>query len=140
MNDDITVLLERFAWTPMGVFGRLMIPEFECFTVERPWRNNIPQESCIPLGTYDLRLGRYNRGGYPAYELIDVPNRSLIKIHRGNTSTDVIGCIALGQRLGWINGQWAVTGSRRAFDDFMSAMDNVPHSRIQIRPAQIDPA
>ena len=59
------VLLERFAYTPMGIFGRIMSPEFQCYTVERPWLDNRARESCIPEGVYRLRLGTFNRGGYP---------------------------------------------------------------------------
>jgi len=32
----------------------------------------------------------YNRGGYPAYEVMGVPERTLIKIHVGNSIDDVI--------------------------------------------------
>ena len=60
------VLLERFAYSPMGTFGVLTVDDFECYTVERPWLDNKPRESCIPEGVYRLELGMYNRGGYPA--------------------------------------------------------------------------
>jgi len=127
------VILERFAYSPHGTFGRLIIPEFECFTVERPWLDNKPRESCIPEGEYPLILGRYNRGGYAAYEVKDVPNRSLIKIHIGNTIEDVIGCIAPGKSLGYLEKKWAVSSSRKAFTEFMHAMEETQQSRILIR-------
>jgi hypothetical protein len=120
MTDD--VILERFAYSPHGTFGRLRVGEFTCYTVERPWQNNEPRESCIPEGKYPMMLGRYNRGGYPAYEVLGVPGRSLIKIHIGNTIDDVVGCIAPGTRLGYLRGKWAVTSSRAAFARFMDAM------------------
>lgn len=126
------VKLERFAYTPHGVFGRIIIPEFECFTVERPWLDNKPRQSCIPEGVYDLKLGVYNRGGYPAYEVMDVPGRSLIKIHVGNTIDDVVGCIAPGKALGFLERKWAVSSSKKAFGEFMAAMDGVENTRINI--------
>jgi hypothetical protein len=126
------VLLERFAYTPMGTFGRLMFPEFQCFTVERPWFDNKVRESCIPEGEYNLRLGRYHKGGYDAYEILDVPERTLIKIHVGNTIDDVIGCVAPGKSLGTIYGKWGVTSSKAAFQDFMTSMDGVAESTIEI--------
>ena len=126
------VLLERFAYSPYGVFGRFMFPEFECFTVERPWLDNKPRESCIPEGTYKIRLGTYNRGGYPAYEVLGVPDRSLIKIHVGNTIDDVIGCIAPGKALGFLERKWAVTSSKKAFKEFMIAMQDIEESTLQI--------
>ena len=130
------VILERFAYSPHGVFGRIIIPEFECFTVERPWLDNKPRESCIPEGTYKIELGQYNRGGYPAYEVLEVPNRSLIKIHIGNTIDDVIGCIAPGKALGYLERKWAVTSSRKAFNEFMGAMEGIQESTLEIKSYQ----
>ena len=52
-----TLQLQRFAYTPFGTFGRLYMPEFQCFTIERPWLNNVPKESCIPEGEYGIRRG-----------------------------------------------------------------------------------
>lgn len=142
----LTVELERFAYSPMGTFGRLRCPEFQCFTVERPWADNRPSESCIPEGAYGLVLGTYNAGGYPAYEVTGVSGRSLIKIHRGNTMHDVRGCVAPGVALGWVHGAWAVTSSARAFSAFMRAMGGAERARIVVsgyephaRPAPLVP-
>lgn len=126
------LVLERFAYTPYGVFGRFIMPEFECYTVERPWRDNKQRESCIPEGRYALKLGMYNRGGYPAYEVLNVPNRSLIKIHVGNTIDDVIGCIAPGKALGYMERKWAVSSSKKAFKELMAVMDGVEESTLEI--------
>lgn len=126
------ITLERFAYTPMGTFGRLLFDEFECYTVERPWLNNKPRESCIPEGTYTLKLGVYNRGGYPAYEVLNVPNRSLIKIHVGNTMDDVIGCISPGKELSFLGGKWGVTGSRKALNEFMESMGGAESATLSI--------
>lgn len=117
------VTLERFAYTPFGAFSRLAVDSFQCYTVERPWLNNKVGQSCIPEGEYELKPGRFNHGGYLAYELKGVPGRSLIKIHVGNTMDDVIGCIAPGMGLGYLNNKWGVINSRTAFDRFMDVMD-----------------
>lgn len=130
MSDKI--ILERFAYSPYGVFGKIIFPEFECFTVERPWLDNKPRESCIPEGRYRLKLGMYNRGGYPAYEVMDVPNRSLIKIHIGNTIDDIVGCIAPGKSLGYLERKWGVTSSKKAFKEFMGAMGDAEDSMLHI--------
>ena len=113
------ITLERFAYTPVGTFGRMTMPEFQAYTVERPWLNNKVRESCIPEGQYQIVKGRFHRGGYDCYELLEVPGRSLIKIHVGNTLEDVIGCIAVGSHLGFIEGLWAVTNSVRTFQHLM---------------------
>ncbi len=116
------IFLERFAYSTMGTFGRLIMEGFGCFTVERPWLDNIPRESCIPEGAYRIAPRRFNRGGYDAFEILDVPGRSLILFHRGNTMNDVIGCVALGRSLGYVEGLWAVTHSRETFADFSRIM------------------
>jgi hypothetical protein len=134
------VLLERFAYSPFGVFGRIMLPEYECYTVERPWLANRPRVSCIPEGRYRLRLGTFNRGGYPAYELLEVPGRSLIKIHVGNTVDDVIGCIAIGKSLGYVDRKWAVTGSRKAYREFMNTMETLQQPVLDVRRQILQPA
>ena len=57
------VKLERFAYTPMGTFGRLKVGDFEFFTVERPWVDNEPFKSCVLEGEYELLLDHYHKGG-----------------------------------------------------------------------------
>lgn len=115
--------LTRFAYTPVGTFGRLYLPEFQCYTVERPWLDNRVKESCIPEGRYRLMRARFHRGGYDTYEVIDVPGRSLIKFHIGNTMHDVLGCIALGRQLGYVDGTWAVMSSARTFHDWYAVAE-----------------
>lgn len=126
------VELKRFAYTPVGTFGRLHLPAFSCFTVECPWMDNIPNTSCIPEGRYEMALGYYNRGGYGAYEILQVPQRTHIKIHRGNNVSNIRGCVATGRRLGSVGAQWSVTDSRPTFAQFMQAMGGVQHATVQI--------
>ena len=121
-----TVEIERFAYSPMGTFGILTVGFFSCYTVERPWRNNQSSRSCIPEGWYEMALGMYNKGGYPAYEILNVVDRSLIKVHVANTMSDVIGCIGLGKELGFIGGKWAVTQSTDTLEEFMRVMNGEP--------------
>jgi len=130
------VLLERFAHTPMGVFGNLSVDGFECYTVERPWLDNKPRESCIPEGVYRLELGMYNRGGYPAYEIMNVPDRSLIKMHIANNINDVIGCVGFGDELGYYENLWSVMNSGKTMAKFMDAMDG-EDGQIIIKSKQI---
>lgn len=99
------------------------------FTIERPWLHNERYVSCIPEGQYRLRKRWFHRGGYNTYEIVDVPGRSAILIHHGNTSDDVMGCIALGMDLGVVRGKWAVIRSRQAFRLFM---DNNIYTSIEI--------
>lgn len=111
--------LERFAYTPMGTFGKIVVDGAVLYTVERPWLNNAPSVSCIPEGTYKCKPRRYFRGGYDAAEVTGVPNRSYILFHKGNTMMDSAGCILVCSSLGCLNGLWAGLGSKQAFAVFM---------------------
>lgn len=98
----------------------------------------MPFESCIPAGDYPLVLGRFNKGGYAAYELRNVPGRDLIKIHKANLARELLGCIAPGVGLGFMTtdrapARWALTSSGMAFNAFMEAMDGAKTGMIRIR-------
>jgi len=129
----MSLVLERFSYGPNGTFGQLFAPSFSCFTVERPWLNNQPYISCIPEGDYPLARGHYNRGGYEVYEIKDVPNRSLIKIHIANRPTDVQGCIGLGNELGAFGNMWVVLKSTDTFNEFMMTTVDYELPMITIR-------
>ncbi|HBY61932.1 MAG TPA: hypothetical protein DEH78_19100 [Solibacterales bacterium] len=96
------------------------------YTCERPWRDNRPGDSCIPVGTYRVEPRRYNRGGYPAYEVTGVSGRSLILIHRGNVPTDIEGCILVGLSVGVLKGQLAVLESRPALEYLLAYFGSEP--------------
>jgi len=136
--------LERFAYTPMGTFGKLHAGGKTWFTVERPWLNNEQQVSCIPEGVYTMRMrdsavvnrstgGAYARG----WEVTNVEGRSFIMVHPGNTMDDLQGCIAPGTTLAYIKGKWAVGNSRAAFDEMMQVLagaDSVELTISQLTP------
>lgn len=76
---------------------------FVCRTLERAWKDNKPDISCIPEGTYTCRftvsphLSQITGHTITTYELLDVPNRSGIRIHSANYYRQLLGCIALGR-------------------------------------------
>jgi len=126
------LVLQRFAYSPQGTFGRLTVDgrPFSCFTVERAWADNAPNQSCIPEGRYPLRkrpslaVTRSSGGEFvEGWEVTGVPGRSLIMLHPGNTQRDVEGCIAPGDALGFVNGAWAVLNSRATFRALMYQLD-----------------
>jgi len=108
-----TLTLTREASTQTETMGRLFIGEKTLHTVEQEWRPTAPggesNNSCVPAGKYRLIphtrpngqkvLALVNHGlGVYQYQQ-DRPNRVgryLILIHSGNTSHDVVGCIAPG--------------------------------------------
>ena len=96
-----TVQLIRNTTGDQGTFGTLLFGTGRCFTTELPWRDNIPQKSCIPVGSYIAKIVNSPRFG-KVYGVSYVPGRSNILIHSanvgGNTDmgwdTELQGCIA----------------------------------------------
>ena len=102
--------LKRYAYSPDSTEGRLFINgEFIAWTIERPWKNNKPNISCIPEGSeYVVRPHiRPNgdkvlivEGGTVClwkHELSDTKLRYLILFHPANLAHQLGGCIAPGQ-------------------------------------------
>lgn len=137
--------LVRWGHAPHGTFGTLVLPGgWSCYTVERRWKDNLPNISCIPTGTYSLEEKRFNRGNYDTYELLDVPNRSAILIHAANWSEELFGCIAPGLQLSMMTRpassgeprplpEWCVKSSRPALESLLSKLRNMVDPQIEIR-------
>lgn len=95
------VFLTRGASSDQGTFGVMCFDSFKCFTTELPWRDNLSQKSCIPVGEYVCSIVKSPKFG-KVYCVQDVPNRSHVLIHPanlgGNTDkgwkTELHGCIA----------------------------------------------
>lgn len=132
----------------------------ELQTIELPWRNDAPDKSCVPAGTYGLvphivqsgvlaGLRTYalygpGRGVIPDDSYLSVlpagiPKRTGILIHPANCASQLLGCIAPGLARGQLalSGEPlanAVLSSDLAFGRLRDALDFVrePHS-ITIR-------
>lgn len=116
-----TVIIKRLRYLPCCTLGGMAFEDEFFSTMERPTRGNEPNVSCIPVGEYHLFPKYYYRGKYMAYEVLDVPGRTHILLHRGNYASDVQGCIAIGERVG-INpydGRMMVQNSTQAFRRMM---------------------
>jgi len=117
------MILERFAYSPFGTFGKLIVGDLELWTVEQIWNDNKVAASCVPEGEYTLEHHQSSR--YPdTWALVgetvshwpgEGKQRSACVFHAGNTASDVRGCIAPGTRLN--QNAWGVVASRRAMDD-----------------------
>ena len=90
-------LLQRFAYLDSGTLGKLSIVDWSCFTIERPWKNNEPNVSCIPEGVYACQPFSGTRF-QDVIQVMDVPDRSYILIHVANFPHDVEGCLGVGDR------------------------------------------
>jgi hypothetical protein len=61
-----------------------------------PWKDNEKEISCIPEGEYEFH--RYSSAKYKnVWKLENVPGRTDILIHAGNTIADFKGCIGAGR-------------------------------------------
>jgi hypothetical protein len=81
--------------------GKLFLNGEEfCDTLELAWKDNQRSISCIPAGEYKVRLRLPRESATRDYIHLlvqDVPNRSYILVHIGNTTADTKGCILVGQ-------------------------------------------
>jgi hypothetical protein len=102
--ENKTIILRRFASNEDGVFGGLIdvvngkeIPF--AITVEPEDKNNQSNISCIPPGEYEafLREAETSRRDYDVWELLNVPGRTNIQIHKGVTEDSSLGCIIVGE-------------------------------------------
>jgi len=129
----------RLQRSDQGTAGLLVSEDFNCRTLELPWRDNRRQISCIPPGIYDVEIRLSNKYGR-IYWVRRVPDRTYILIHSGNYAGDkskgykthVMGCILLGKKSGRLGGQAAVLNSRVAVRNFMEEIEYEPFKlRIQ---------
>lgn len=106
-----TLILNRVLSGPDGTFGVLIYKSKPiCVTCENPWLRNKSKISCIPPGNYDC-IPHSGVKYKNVWELRNVPQRSSILIHNGNTIENTEGCILVGLGLGTIKGLPAVTAS-----------------------------
>jgi hypothetical protein len=65
-------------------------------TLEHIAAIKIPDQTCIPTGTYDVISYPSPRWGIPVPLLVNVPGFAEIEIHVGNYPHDTDGCLLLG--------------------------------------------
>jgi len=90
------LILKRTLLTYNHIFGVLNCDGHLLTTLERPYLNNQRNISAIPSGNYRLTKHISPKFGR-CFWVHDVPNRSSILIHAGNTTNDTRGCILVGQ-------------------------------------------
>jgi hypothetical protein len=128
----VNLLLIRDTFTKESTIGKLFINgESFCDTLENPYINNERNISCIPEGQYKVRLRLPRESATRDYLHLlvqDVPNRSYILFHIGNTAADTSGCILVG------NGREhdAVNNSRLAMDLVIKEILNLGGENINL--------
>lgn len=105
-----------------GTFGHLVHANFHLVSLELPWRDNLKDLSCIPVGIYNVVPD--DTGKHQYYRILDVPGRGNIEMHPANWAgdttkgllSDLRGCLAVGLRRGKLNNQECILDSNIAFE------------------------
>jgi hypothetical protein len=126
----LTVLINRFKIEHNYSLGDCYVKdengcvEYIGKTLERGWRDNQNSISCVPEGTYTLKLENSPRFKKKLWELYGVPNRTECKFHAANYWKQLNGCIALGNKHIDIDGDGDpdVTSSKETMKKFHKAM------------------
>ena len=109
----------RFTETDRSITSRVTIDGQQfCFALEPSRFKPVhPGHPCIPAGIYKVKLLLSPHFDYVTPELINVPKRSDIRIHKGNRPEDSLGCTLVGESHG-PQPDW-VGDSKDAFDRLM---------------------
>ncbi len=137
----IDSLIIRGAESKFGTFGRWHFPDFRCYTLELPDRDNRRGRSRIPAGDYNMKFvetGRPFSGRRCAYWIEPVDGRTGILAHSGTWAGDrelgllthSLGCILVAYSIAWLGGQPGLLRSRPCI---WHIMDNV----LQGQPAKV---
>ena len=90
------ILLRLSKRNSINNFGQIISSRgLICHTLELPWLNNKQRDSCIPAASYVCKKIKSPKHGN-VIEIMDVPNRTNILIHAGNTINDTEGCVLVG--------------------------------------------
>jgi len=109
--------------TDMSTIGELYVDGVrECFILEDRYRPpgeaKVHGATCIPCGTYPVRITHSPKFGVDLPLVCDVPGFQGVRIHPGNYPADTEGCLLPGRdRL-----PDAVQGSRLAFVDLFAKL------------------
>ncbi|MBO9483784.1 DUF5675 family protein [Salinisphaera sp. G21_0] len=113
------------------VIGELHVPGFHTYaTIERPWRGNERNISCIPEGVYNC-VPHNGQKFKNVWRLENVPDRSAILIHVGNYAREVQGCIAVGKMLSATD--YMVQNSAQAMDELRGYLPETFQIRITVK-------
>lgn len=129
------ITLTRLESSDQGTFGTIQVPNgdyLESFYAgELPDRDNRSNVSCIPTGIYVVSQVDWLKHNKKAYMVQGVKGRGGILIHAANYmgdsekgyKTQLKGCIALGERLGKMEGQKVLLMSAPAIRRFEALLN-----------------
>lgn len=115
------VYLKRLLQNKYQTQGELWYEEKRlAYILENPWLNNQKDVSCIPAGHYIMR--HFESPNFSlCFDIPNVPGRSLIRMHAGNTYKDTRGCPLPGKAWKDIDGDQIkdVTDSKRTLNKLL---------------------
>ncbi len=96
---------------------------FRCYTLELPYLDNKTSVSCVPAGVYECFKRVSSKNG-EVFELRNVVGRSYIQCHSGNYTSQIEGCILVGDSLADINkdGTPDVTNSKNTLSKLLGIL------------------
>ncbi|POY35498.1 hypothetical protein C3K47_15680 [Solitalea longa] len=95
-QNKFELIVERKLSSSNCTMGYLIADgEVICYSLELPWKDNLNNISCIPVGTYNGIL-RYDKTDKWRIQLENVPNRTGVQVHMGNYTKQTEGCILVG--------------------------------------------
>ena len=122
-------MLIKRSYLPNCTVGELIYDDLKLATMERPWKGNVPFQSCIPEGEYECV--RYSSRKYPdTFEIVDVPGRSKILFHKGNFARNVLGCIAVAMSLD--ADRFQINQSKKGYGLFHQRLEGVDSFPLMI--------
>lgn len=106
--------------------GVMTLPSgLNVYTLELPYRDNLPNVSCLPPGVYRAKwLARSASGKYKrVWHIQNVPGRTGILIHAANFLHQLQGCIAPGVTRGNSDGLPCVWNSGAALNKIREELE-----------------
>ncbi|SRR5260221_10959694 len=104
-------------------------------TLERPWRNNERGVSCIPIGTYTCKRIQSPKFGN-TFQVMSVPGRNAIEIHKGNIEDNTHGCILIGEQFSILQDEPSIAASKEGFEEFLRITTTVDKFTLEIKDCE----
>lgn len=136
----LTIIRQEF--TELSTIGSLYINDvFFCYTLEDKDRKLVDTDNiisikakkifgktCIPYGTYKVKLTMSNRFKRILPEILNVKGFSGVRIHRGNTHAHTEGCPLVGFK----KGKDCIMESTKAEEALMERLKGFEDITLQI--------
>lgn len=126
---DLCMMITRTSDDGKVTLGDVMVTndgkEFECKSLELPWKQNMENISCIPPNIYRCKKIKSPSLG-DCFEITGVPYRTYVRGHKANFTRQILGCVAFGMYHADIDGDGImdIAKSGVTFDKLMAILPN----------------